>query len=114
MPVIEFSKSMNTTLKNSDYVDAIGSQNMLIFSEVNPLRKLSRIEATAHFMNRNKYIYAMSEYTVVVRSAVGPKSGTWSGAKEAIDRKITKVYVREVNEYAGNMDLIRLGGKPIS
>ncbi len=113
MPVIEFSKNMRVTLKEPKYLDAIMEGKMLLISELNPLRILSRMEATAHFMNRNKYIYATSNYTIVVKSAKGSKSGTWAGASEAIKRKIGKVFVRDV-DYDGNQDLIKMGAKPLS
>jgi len=112
MPIIEFSKNMRITLQNSKYLDAIMEEKMLLVSEVNPLKNLSRMEATSHFMNRNKYIYATANYTVVVRSAVGSKSGTWAGATEALKRNIGKVFVRDIN-YDGNRDLIKMGAKPL-
>lgn len=90
MPVIEFSKNMRTTLKDTKYLDAIMEGKMLLISEVNPLRNLSRIEATSHFMNRNKYIYVTANYTIVVKSAIGSKSGTWAGAAEALKGRLEK------------------------
>ena len=111
MPVIEFSKNMRTTLRDQRCVDAIIDSEMLLFSEINPLRTLSKTEATAHFMNRNKFIYAMSDYTVVVRSGIGAKSGTWAGASEALARRISKVFVRDI-DCEGNQDLIQRGGIP--
>jgi predicted Rossmann fold nucleotide-binding protein DprA/Smf involved in DNA uptake len=113
MPVIEFSKNMKISLDSLEVIDAVQDQNMLLFSEVNPLRRLSKYEAMAHFTNRNKYIYAMSEYAVVVKSAKGSKSGTWKGATEALEKNICKVYVRNA-KYEGNVDLITRGGVPIS
>lgn len=113
MPVVEFSKNMLITLQDSRYLDAIIEGKILLISELNPMSNLSRIEATSHFMNRNKYIYATSNYTIVVKSDIGSKSGTWSGASEAIKRKIGKVFVRDVN-YAGNRDLIKMGATPLS
>lgn len=113
MPVVEFSKNMRITLQDSRYSDAIMEGKMLLISEVNPMSNLSRIEATSHFMNRNKYIYATANYTIVVKSDIGSKSGTWSGASEAIKRKIGKVFVRDVN-HIGNRDLIKMGATPLS
>lgn len=112
MPVIEYSKSMRTTLKDSKYLNAVMEEKMVLISEVNPLRNFSRLEATAHFMNRNKYIYATADYTVVVKSSVGLKSGTWAGASEALKRKIGRVFVRDI-EYEGNQGLINMGAKPL-
>lgn len=113
MPVIEFSKNMRSTLKEPSYLDAITHGGMLLLSEVNPLRNLSRLEATAHFMNRNKYIYATGKFTIVVKSSLGTKSGTWAGAAEALKRNIGTVYVRDV-PCDGNQDLIQKGALPFS
>ncbi len=113
MPVIEFSKNMKNTLRDASSIDAVQENKMLLLSEVNPLCSLSKHEATAHFMNRNKYIYAMSEYAVVVKAAKKAGSGTWTGAKEALDRGLCSVYVRDV-PYEGNKDLIEAGGKRIA
>ena len=111
MPVIEFSKNMRVTLRESRCIDAIMNNDMLLLSEINPLRTLSRAEATAHFMNRNKFIYAISDYTVVVRSGIGANSGTWAGASEALARNISKVFVRDI-DCEGNRELIKRGGIP--
>lgn len=111
LPVIEFSKNMRISLKNPTIIDAIQNKLMLLISEVNPLRTLTKMDATIHFMNRNKYIYAMSEHTFVVKSGFGSRSGTWSGAEQAIKKKICKVYVRNI-PYEGNLKLIELGGIP--
>lgn len=111
LPVIEFSKNMRISLKNPNVIDAIKNKLMLLISEVNPLRTLTKMDATIHFMNRNKYIYAMSEHTFVVKSGFGTRSGTWSGAEQAIKKKICKVYVRNI-PYEGNLKLIELGGIP--
>lgn len=113
MPVIEYSKNMKKRLADEAIVDAVREGRMLLLSEVNPFRSLSRHEATAHFMNRNKYIYASAEYAVVVRSGFGPKSGTWAGADEALKHKFCKVYVRDA-PYKGNVDLKNRGGKSVS
>ena len=111
LPVIEFSKNMRLSLKNPNIIDAIENKLMLLISEINPLRTLTKMDATVHFMNRNKYIYAISEHTFVVKSGFGSRSGTWSGAEQAIKKKITKVYVRDI-PYEGNLKLIELGGIP--
>jgi predicted Rossmann fold nucleotide-binding protein DprA/Smf involved in DNA uptake len=63
-------------------------------------------------MGRNKYIYTLADYALVVSSSFG-KGGTWAGAVEALQRiKDTPVFVRmhpEISE--GNRQLHNLGAK---
>lgn len=112
MPVIEYCKNMRSTLKKTKYVDAIIDERAALITQVNPLRSLDRFESVAKLMDRNKYIYATSEYTVVVKSALGKNSGTWSGANEALKHNLCPLYVRDA-DYQGNRDLIARGAKVI-
>jgi|LSQX01.1.fsa_nt_gb DNA processing protein len=60
-------------------------------------------------MGRNKLIYAMSHYAVVI-SAVEGKGGTWSGAIENLKNGWVPMYVREAEAIPdGNRALIRRG-----
>lgn len=64
-------------------------------------------------MGRNKYIYALADYAVVIQSSHG-KGGTWAGAKEALSRDTgTPVFVW-MHETApeGNRRLVRMGATP--
>lgn len=63
---------------------------------------------TGNAMGRNKYIYAMSESVVVVKSDFD-KGGTWSGAKENLKKQWVPLLVRSC-EHKGNQELINLGG----
>lgn len=112
LPLVEFSKDMHTTLRNDDYLEAVTEKRMLLISEINPLKTLDRFERTAHYMNRNKFIYALAAYTIVVKSGLGPRSGTWSGAAEALKRNIGEVRVRDI-DHEGNQDLIKKGANPL-
>lgn len=62
-------------------------------------------------MARNKYIYAMSESVVVVKSDYD-KGGTWSGAKENLKKQWAPLLVRAC-KHKGNQELIKLGGLEI-
>ena len=73
----------------------------------------TRSSFIASAMERNKYIYAQSIATVVVRSDYG-KGGTWAGATEAIKHRWSYVYVWNNQQYQGNQELIRLGGAALS
>lgn len=64
-------------------------------------------------MGRNKYIYALSNYALVVSSSIG-KGGTWAGATEALTKiQDVPVLVRmQGNIPRGNKELLIKGAKP--
>jgi len=79
---------------------------------------LSPYHPNAHFtvgtaMGRNKLIYAMADYGLVV-SAEYQKGGTWAGAQEELGRKSSRpVFVRiDSNTPQGNARLLELGAIP--
>lgn len=59
-------------------------------------------------MARNKFIYTMSEAVIVVKSDKD-KGGTWTGAKENLNKKWVPLLVRDFAE-EGNQALIQMGG----
>ncbi|MFB8791943.1 MAG: DNA-processing protein DprA [Potamolinea sp.] len=63
-------------------------------------------------MARNKYIYALADYALVVSSSVG-KGGTWAGATEALERiKDVPIFVRMQGTVPeGNRQLLTKGAK---
>jgi hypothetical protein len=62
---------------------------------------------TGNAMNRNRLIYSLSDASVVVASALGT-GGTWNGAVECLDQRLSKLLVRP--GLAGNEALISRGG----
>lgn len=64
-------------------------------------------------MGRNKLIYALADYGLVV-SAEHKKGGTWEGAEEELKRDQGRpVFVRTgENVLKGNLELLRMGGRP--
>ncbi|MFP5273269.1 DNA-processing protein DprA [Coleofasciculus sp.] len=62
-------------------------------------------------MGRNKYIYALADYALVISSAVG-KGGTWAGATEVLRQvKDVPVFVRMQGTVPeGNHKLLEKGG----
>lgn len=69
--------------------------------------------SVANAMNRNKLIYAHSDATLVVSSALGT-GGTWTGAEEALKHRYCQVIVRDGEGVPeGNSELIRRGGVPV-
>ena len=81
------------------------SGHLVLVSPFNPESGFNAGNAMA----RNRYIYALADFAVVVDSAEG-EGGTWSGAIEDLRRGWTPLYVRDPGEGAGNRALIAKGG----
>ena len=63
-------------------------------------------------MGRNKLIYALADYALVIASEVG-KGGTWAGATEALKARWTPVFVLDgPNVPEGNRLLLQKGALP--
>lgn len=61
-----------------------------------------------HAMERNKYIYCLSDAALVVHSST--KGGTWSGARENLKKQWVQLWVKRTNEKrAGNAAIVRAG-----
>jgi len=91
------------------YRHAIAYGRLLLFSPNHPNARFT--VGTA--MGRNKLIYAMADYGLVV-SAEHKKGGTWSGATEELKRETSRpVFVRVGNNVPqGNSKLLDLGAIP--
>jgi predicted Rossmann fold nucleotide-binding protein DprA/Smf involved in DNA uptake len=63
-------------------------------------------------MMRNKYIYAQSEGTVIIKSDYN-KGGTWSGAIANLKQQLCNTFCWNNLEYKGNVELIKRGAIPI-
>jgi len=87
---------------------AIAQGQLVLISPYHPQARLT--VATA--MGRNKLIYAMADYALVV-SAEHNKGGTWAGAEEELKRsKPLTVFVRTgENVPSGNIKLLELGAQ---
>ena len=88
---------------------AIADGRLLLLSPYHPTARFS--VGTA--MGRNKLIYAMADYGLVV-SAEYRKGGTWAGAEEELSRETSlPVFVRVgKNTPIGNSKLLNLGAIP--
>ena len=107
--VIEYlSDSMLRKMRDSGLVREIRDGRVLLMSVVIPTAGFN--VGTA--MMRNRYIYAQSSGTVVIRSDKG-KGGTWAGATEGLKKKWCPVFCRDY-DYPGNKELIRLGAIPVT
>ncbi|MFC1695229.1 DNA-processing protein DprA [Pseudomonadota bacterium] len=63
-------------------------------------------------MGRNKYIYCLSDYGLVVRSDEG-SGGTWAGATENLRKGWVPLFVKEDSTAPGNAALIKAGAQPL-
>lgn len=102
------SSEMKKVIKKKEYRDAILNKKLLLISTNHP----DTIFTVYRAMERNKYIYALSNYSFVVSSDY-KKGGTWAGAEENIKNNWVCLYVRnEDNIPIGNKKLIEMGGIP--
>ncbi len=100
------SDSLEAKIIKREYREAITAGNLLALSPFNPRSRFKVYTA----MERNKYIYALSKYAVVVSSSV-KKGGTWAGATENLKAGWVPLFVRAGNEIPdGNKMLLGLGG----
>lgn len=65
-------------------------------------------------MARNRYIYTLADQALVIDSALGKHSGTWSGAVENLKHGWVPLYVRTPGEGAGNAALVAEGALPFA
>lgn len=100
--------SMMTKIKDKDYVKAIRNGNLLLLSVAKPNAGFN----VGMAMQRNKYIYALSEATLVVKSDLD-KGGTWAGAIDNLKTKVTDAFIWNNTKYPGNKELIKRGLLPI-
>lgn len=103
------SDSLSRKIKKKEVFSAIREKRLLLMSIAKPDAGFNAGMA----MQRNKYIYAQSEATVVVKSDYN-KGGTWSGATEALKKGYCPVLTRDHKKYQGNAELIKLGAVPIN
>lgn len=102
------SDSFVRKIKKKEVITEIQDGKLLLMSMAKPDAGFNAGMA----MQRNKYIYAQSEVTIVVRSDYN-KGGTWGGATEALKKEYCPVLCRDHKKYPGNMGLIKLGAVPI-
>jgi len=89
--------------------DAIRESKLTLVSPFDPEAGFN----VGNAMSRNKVIYALADYGVVVSSGVN-EGGTWSGAIEQLEKyKLIPVFARDGKEVPeGNKRLLSRGGLP--
>lgn len=108
--VISFvADSLIQKVKRKEIRENITKGNLLLMSVTNPKSGFKVYSA----MDRNKYIYCLSNYAVVVSSDYN-KGGTWAGATDNLKNKWVPMFVREDKSAPkGNQELINMGANPI-
>ena len=88
------------------YRQHIMNNNLVLISPFYPEAGFSPGNA----MQRNKYIYCLSDSAVAVHS--GTKGGTWNGAIENINKQWVPLWVKETQDSeAGNAQLVAKGAR---
>jgi predicted Rossmann fold nucleotide-binding protein DprA/Smf involved in DNA uptake len=92
------------------YREGIRSGQLVLVSPYNPEAGFN----VGNAMGRNKYIYALADFAVVVNSDY-QEGGTWAGAEEELKRDVARpVFVRVGQDVPrGNTELLKLGGRPL-
>ncbi len=91
------------------YRQHIMNNNLVLVSPFYPEAGFSAGNA----MQRNKYIYCLSDVAVAVHS--GTKGGTWNGAIENINKQWVPLWVKETRgSEAGNAQLLAKGARCLS
>jgi len=98
--------SLEKSIRNPDNREAISRGDLCLVTPYSPSAPFS--VGTA--MGRNKLIYTLADYAIVVASDA-EKGGTWAGATEALKSKWLPVFVLDHPEMPkGNKMLIEKGG----
>lgn len=107
--VAVLSEALESSIKKREIRVPVSNGKLLLISAWHPKSRFTAFNA----MERNKHIYALSRYSVVVSSAEN-KGGTWSGAKENVKNSWAPLFVRSGGYIpSGNKKLIEMGGIPL-
>ncbi|MFM6398871.1 DNA-processing protein DprA, partial [Planktothrix sp.] len=101
--------SLIKTSVNGKYRNSIAEGRLTLISPYDPNAGFN----TGNAMGRNKYIYALADYGLIVSSGY-QTGGTWAGATEALSKiKDVPVFVRMQDTIPeGNQQLVKQGAKP--
>lgn len=107
---IEFlSDSMLKKIKDPNIIRHIKNKKLLLLSSAKPDAPFN----VGLAMQRNKYIYAQSISTIVVKASYNT-GGTWNGAIDNLKHNYTTEYCWNNKDYVGNLELIKRGALPIN
>ena len=106
--VAYLSDSLLRKIKKPENIKAIQNNQLLYLSVVKPDSGFNAGIA----MMRNKYIYAQSDATIIIKSDYN-KGGTWSGATANLTNSWCPTLCWNNTRYPGNKALIQKGALPI-
>ncbi len=102
--------SLERTVQQPDLRQLLHDERLVLLTPYSPTAGFSVGAA----MGRNKVIYGLADYAVVVSSDL-EKGGTWAGAVEALRGGWCPVFVRDGEDVpAGNRELLKRGAAPIT
>jgi predicted Rossmann fold nucleotide-binding protein DprA/Smf involved in DNA uptake len=100
--------SLEKAIRSPEVRAALEAESLAVLTPFAPKTGFSVGTAMA----RNKLIYALSDYALVVSSDAG-KGGTWTGATEALKARWVPIFVCEMSEaIEGNRQLLQRGATP--
>jgi predicted Rossmann fold nucleotide-binding protein DprA/Smf involved in DNA uptake len=96
--------SLLKSISSSKYRRHLQNNNLALISSFNPEAGFS----TGNAMQRNKYIYCMSQAAIAVHS--GTSGGTWTGANENLSKGWTPLWTKHSSDPdSGNQLLVKAG-----
>ena len=99
--------SLLRSATSAKYRKHVASGRLVLISPFNPEARFN----VGNAMNRNRYIYCLSDAAVVIGSKTG-KGGTWSGAIEDLEAGWVPLWVkRSPDAGSGNPDLVTRGAR---
>jgi predicted Rossmann fold nucleotide-binding protein DprA/Smf involved in DNA uptake len=103
------SDSLAKKIREREARQYVTEERLLLLSPFHPDAGFQ----VANAMSRNKVIYALADYAVVVSSDF-EKGGTWAGAIENLRQKYSPLFVRAADDAPeGNRKLMEKGGLPL-
>lgn len=101
--------SLERTIRGPEVRHHLASESLTLATSYAPSAGFS----VGNAMGRNKLIYALAEYAVVV-SSDAEKGGTWAGATEALQQRWCPVFVCAADDLPdGNRLLIKRGARSL-
>ena len=99
--------SLLRSVTSAKYRKHIASGHLVLISPFNPEARFN----VGNAMNRNRYVYCLSDAAVVIGSKTG-KGGTWSGAIEDLEAGWVPLWVkRSPDSGSGNPELVARGAR---
>ena len=100
--------SLERMIRAADVRRPIMERQLLLITPYHPRTRFT----VANAMGRNKLIYGLARFGVVVESSLR-EGGTWAGAQEVLRRRWVPLFVRDVSDAAkGNAALLSQGAQP--